>query len=343
MIQFDPSVLASFTKIEIHDPSDLDADSRITRLLPKGDNANTYRLRNRRLFQTRPQGRLSLLSGRVLGDLKPCFNTDRFGTVIGIEGNGMPRYCLNLMLAGAMEMVSGAREPVTAQATNALIYRALPGTRFLTTDDNARMAFWVEASRLERALEARLDAPLRDTLCFAPNMDMTRGGGASLVRLLNHLFAELKDPDGFFTSPAALSAYTETIAQVMLDKLPHNYSDRLNRPASAAIPHHLRIAEEFIEAYADRPLTMAEIAAAAGCSVRGLQRAFRQFRGTVPLRALRDMRLERAHAALASAGENETPRDIARRFGFTNPSRFIAAYKRRFREHPSETRRDDGA
>jgi transcriptional regulator GlxA family with amidase domain len=30
---------------------------------------------------------------------------------------------------------------------------------------------------------------------------------------------------------------------------------------------------------------------------------------------------------------------IARRFGFTNPSRFIAAYGKQFGEHPNETRR----
>jgi AraC-like DNA-binding protein len=69
--------------------------------------------------------------------------------------------------------------------------------------------------------------------------------------------------------------------------------------------------------------------------------AFRRFRDTTALGALRDIRLRCAREALLQAGDDEPTRAIARRFGFTNPSRFIAAYGRRFGEHPSETRRKD--
>ncbi len=87
---------------------------------------------------------------------------------------------------------------------------------------------------------------------------------------------------------------------------------------------------------------MADAAAAAGCSVRALQRAFQQFRDTTPHAALMRARLELARAALLADGEASAA-SIARRYGFTNAGRFAAAYAGRFGEMPSETRRRSAA
>ena len=54
-------------------------------------------------------------------------------------------------------------------------------------------------------------------------------------------------------------------------------------------------------AQADAQIGLAEVATAAGCSVRSLQNAFRLFRGTTPHRALQLVRLERAREALRRA------------------------------------------
>ena len=60
------------------------------------------------------------------------------------------------------------------------------------------------------------------------------------------------------------------------------------------------------------------------------------FRSSTPLAVLRGLRLDRAREALQRGGDGPIA-DVARRFGFTNPSRFAAAYARRFGEHPSDT------
>ncbi len=70
-----------------------------------------------------------------------------------------------------------------------------------------------------------------------------------------------------------------------------------------------------------------------------LYAAFRRFRDTTPLAALRAIRLRRVREALRAADDEVSTRSIARRFGFTNPSRFIAAYGKQFGEPPNETRR----
>jgi len=63
----------------------------------------------------------------------------------------------------------------------------------------------------------------------------------------------------------------------------------------------LRLAETCIEAHLDQPITLEDVARAAGISKRGLQMAFREHRGTTPLGFRHDTRLSRAHADLLAA------------------------------------------
>jgi transcriptional regulator GlxA family with amidase domain len=93
-----------------------------------------------------------------------------------------------------------------------------------------------------------------------------------------------------------------------------------------------------MHANATIPIRIEQVARAAGCGVSTLGAVFRQGRDTTPLAALRDIRLQHARNALRVAGDKDTTTTIAQRFGFTNPSRFIAAYGGRFGEHPNETR-----
>jgi transcriptional regulator GlxA family with amidase domain len=84
---------------------------------------------------------------------------------------------------------------------------------------------------------------------------------------------------------------------------------------------------------------MVEAAAAAGCSVRTLEAVFRQFRGTTPLGALHGIRLDQVRRTLVDGTTDEPVIAIARRHGFTNRSRFVAAYRRRFGGSPFDVLR----
>lgn len=84
---------------------------------------------------------------------------------------------------------------------------------------------------------------------------------------------------------------------------------------------------------------MSQVAAAAGCSVRTLEAVFRQFRDTTPLGALHGIRLEQVRRALSDGAADEPISAIALRHGFTNRSRFVAAFRRRFGESPSDVLR----
>jgi AraC-like DNA-binding protein len=336
MIVFDQKLLHSFRVFEVLDPAELDGSS-LPRRFPSDNRFNTYRLRDRGLARERPAGLLSSLAVRRDGDLTIAHVSDRFGTEVGIR-ESVPRVCLSFMLSGGMEMVPGPSGTAVAHDTTALIYRGLSETRFLTQDNNVRMTVWIEEARLHRALEARLNTTVSKPLVFAPSFDWGGGPAAPIGRLVSHLVAELGDPMGLLSEPVALETFTDTLANLMLARLPNNYAERLAARVGVPVPRHLRRAEAFIAAHADRPIALADIAEATGCGLRTLQMVFRQFRDTTPLAALLDARLREARAALRAAGEDQSHLVIARRFGFTNPSRFNAAYHRRFGELPRETR-----
>jgi transcriptional regulator GlxA family with amidase domain len=79
------------------------------------------------------------------------------------------------------------------------------------------------------------------------------------------------------------------------------------------------------------------VAAAAGCGVRTLNAVYRRFRDTTPLAALHAIRLDQVHAELIRRVSDASIAEVSRCYGFTNPGRFTAAYRRRFFESPSET------
>ena len=94
---------------------------------------------------------------------------------------------------------------------------------------------------------------------------------------------------------------------------------------------------DYLEANADRCVTLAELREALGVSDRGLRRFFASAYGTSPGQFLRVQRLHGVNRVLAEAGTTVT--DAATSFGFFDVGRFAGDYRRLFGEQPSETRR----
>jgi AraC-like DNA-binding protein len=106
----------------------------------------------------------------------------------------------------------------------------------------------------------------------------------------------------------------------------------------------VRRAAAFIQAHAAEPVTMEQVATAAGVSTRGLEYAFRRRFDTTPAGYLRRVRLERAHGELRDAdlGADVTVATVARRWGWASPSQFTKAYKQHYGKPPGRTLRAEG-
>ncbi|MGH1550737.1 helix-turn-helix domain-containing protein [Leifsonia poae] len=114
-------------------------------------------------------------------------------------------------------------------------------------------------------------------------------------------------------------------------------SDRSDR----ALPSTIRRAVAYMEEHLSEPVRIADIAAAARLSPRGLQDAFRRLLGRTPTHHFRLLRLEAARDELlrSDPAEGATVAGIARRWGFEHVPRFAASYREQFGENPRDTLR----
>jgi AraC family ethanolamine operon transcriptional activator len=102
----------------------------------------------------------------------------------------------------------------------------------------------------------------------------------------------------------------------------------------------LQRARNYIEANADRAITVLELAQAAGSCVRTLEYVFREYFDVTPKAFLKSRRLAAVRRELLRPLNSRfSVTEIANRWGFWHMSQFAADYRRFFGELPSETLR----
>jgi transcriptional regulator GlxA family with amidase domain len=152
---------------------------------------------------------------------------------------------------------------------------------------------------------------------------------------------QLNTPD-LELPPLVADQMLRLVSGSLLRAFPNTTMTTVRAPAPGrAVPAVVRRAVAYMDAHAERPVALAEVAAAAGVGVRTLQVAFRRHLDLTPLAYLRRVRLHRAHRDLVAAepGDGSTVGKIARRWGFAKASRFTAVYQSTFGELPSHTLR----
>jgi AraC-like DNA-binding protein len=105
------------------------------------------------------------------------------------------------------------------------------------------------------------------------------------------------------------------------------------------VPGLIRRAERFMADNAAAPITVSDVAAHLGISVRSLQAGFRQWRATTPNVFLRRARLQLVRDGLLRSNAELNVTTIALRYGFSHLGRFSSYYRATFGEMPSETLR----
>jgi AraC-like DNA-binding protein len=113
-------------------------------------------------------------------------------------------------------------------------------------------------------------------------------------------------------------------------------------PPAVLLPRRarLRAAVEYVHEHVAEPLSVSDIAAAAGLSVRATQEAFQRHIGLTPLRYLQHVRLEQVRRELLRADPRTTSvQSIARAWGFAHLGRFSATYRDTYGEYPRNTLR----
>lgn len=251
-------------------------------------------------------------------------------------------YLIQIPLQGSAAIVHGSERYFSNPNAAAVLNPHLPTT--MLWDEGCRQVL-VRICReaLQSHLATHMGMTTREAVTFRGALDITRGSGATLRRLILHLISEAEHEEAPIGSGGLLAHQLEdAVLTGLLEAHRHNFRCHLSRASvghETPIPRHVRLAEEYLLAHLGQNHTLEEIAQAVGVSTRALQMGFRQFRNSTPMQFLRNARLARVHEELLRAEQGSMVTDIAMRWGFTHFGRFSASYRQRFGCTPSQTLR----
>lgn len=204
------------------------------------------------------------------------------------------------------------------------------------SDDSQRCNVRIDQAVIEAKCAELLQRPLNRPLRFS-----AFGGNHAVVQ--QRWFALLQMLLGHtqHSQPARLIVRNieESVLLHLLLEHPHSFSAALHQDKPDVVPRHVKRAEDYMRANASEPITLEMLARQAGCSIRSLNQGFQQFRETTPMRFLRQIRLEGAHADLRQENAASQITEIALRWGFGHLGRFASEYRNCFGELPSATAR----
>jgi len=194
----------------------------------------------------------------------------------------------------------------------------------------------ISSDVLTTTLEALLGVKPRARLTFEPGLG-SDGRGAGALRDLALYVARQLDPDRASLPPFMLRELQQALAVSFLSVARHNYSDQVDRDAPDTAPDYVRLAEEFIEASWNRPITINDLAAVTHVGVRSLFKAFQKHRGYSPMAFAKAVRLNKARDLLLAGEPGRSVTSVAFACGFSNLGHFAHDYRRKHGELPSET------
>lgn len=268
-----------------------------------------------------------------------------YGTQVRIETSHAGHYQVNVPSAGAMladtMLARGRGRQATGGPGLAVVYHP---------DRQAALTGWavpapVLALRIARGavqskLEQLLDRPLTDPPELALGMDVSAGRGAQWLALVRSLADGLAREDALIRQPMVAAPFTHSVLTGLLMCSCHSHSDELACPARSVGSSTVRAARAYIEEHAAQPITVADVAAAVGVGVRGLQQGFKSALDMSPTQYLRQVRLHAAHHELTAADPSATTvAELSARWGFAHQGRFAAQYRRRYGVLPAQTLR----
>ena len=201
------------------------------------------------------------------------------------------------------------------------------------------MILSLEVHGLRRGLDALLGRTFVDEVVFDEKMNLTELSAERWQSALALLHGEIALLEPGAEVPVEAQPLESLVLTTILVTHQSSCTVELLRMPGVRRNRVARRAVDHIEAHLDEPISMADIARAAGVSVRAVQSTFRDLLDTTPMNYVRDRRLEAAREDLLryGPGDGVTIAMVASDWGFSNAGRFATAYRQRFGEPPSAT------
>lgn len=240
-------------------------------------------------------------------------------------------YAVNLPLSGGARIrVGGADLAMTPMA--AAVFSPVEHVDMTWSGDLRQLCVKIDAKALQEHARRMTPRPLRPVR-FEPRLAVSTAGDpwVAVVRLVDQTLRSC--PSGV---PAPVVRQIEQMVMTtLLLRQPNSCSEQLLEPVPAASVRAVRRVAELMREEPEQQVTIADLAAYAGVSVRALQEGFRRQHGVTPTEYLTEVRLTRARALIEQSEPPERVSDVAYQVGFVHLGRFAQAYRRRFGITPS--------
>ena len=244
-------------------------------------------------------------------------------------------YVQGIPLSGGGQQAVGRVHTVISPADGAIIS---PGedVRLRYSGDFDHLVLIIKPAAVLDKLGALMgDTPV-GPMRMTKTVDYRKAQSMAQRRLVNFVAQELTKGE---LPAAALEELQQAIIVSFLCTNDNNFSDLLRRRPKECAPSQVRLAEDFIEANWDRPISIEKLASVTNTSARSLFRSFENARGYSPMALVKQVRLRHARQMLATAGADASVTSIAYICGFGNLGHFSNDYFKCFGEHPSDTLR----
>lgn len=254
---------------------------------------------------------------------------------VSVAGAEQSSFFVNVGLSGELLSARGD-EKVRNTRTRAVFYN--PGDRqtLLPAEVPAEtLGIRISRDLVERELAALIGRDLTTSMRFDFSLDLSSEDTAGLGYLLTDMLRLYDAEHALVAQPAIRLAQMRSFVSGMLLTHRHSYSETIRSGGNPMRPRTLTRAIAYIEEHLVEPITLGDIATAAGCSARTVNNAFQVNMGLSPMTHLRNLRLERTRMLLQTT--DLTVSEAAIESGFTHLGRFARAYFDRYGHLPSET------
>lgn len=291
-----------------------------------------------RLSQLRSGDRFDARHNHVAGS---CFSLNyiRYGADVEIEPGELGSfYLIQIPIRGAATIRHGGRE-VLATPDRATVLNPDRHTTMRWHAGCEKILLQIDRLALTRLVETLSGHTLGGPVRFDPQIDFSTPALAAWARRVRALVAAT---DAATTASGAADPFRRLQEEDLLAGFvalqPGNAAHFFDGPAGTIHPRHVKRALAHIRTHLDGPISLADLAAAAGVSGRTVQLGFQATFGMSPLQMARIERLKQVHFALLSRADDTSIADLASSWGFGHLGRFSALYRQRFGCLPSETR-----
>lgn len=206
--------------------------------------------------------------------------------------------------------------------------------RIITNHHCRNIILKLSQQDVETQLFKMLGHTSQEPILFDSGLSCTAEGISSIVETLNYLCHAYYNIQNWSSISAS---FTQYLIELILLKIPNNYSAQLNTQKQLVLPAYIKKAQQYIDDYLQDTISLTVLSQYCEVSVRTLQKGFSQYLQQTPVEYIRDRRVERVHVALQNCQGNQTVTEILLQYGIQSFGHFSTFYKKRYGCLPSQT------